>query len=255
MSTPDSHFPAPERLRLAIENHEFVLVYQPQIDVGEAESDISLIPQRYEGFLRWNIPGADPILPASFLRAAEKYRLLGALGRWSRRLACAEAAAWRKKGVRAGVAVNISPQELLPDFPASIAETLEAARLEPSALCLEFTGSVLLRDDTETFEALKTLRSWGIHLAVDNFGAGYASLSYLKSFPVTAVKIAPEFIAHLETDHSSMATVRAIIGLCKTEGLEVIACGVETTAQRDTLRAIGCTRMQGYLFGIPGPAL
>jgi EAL domain-containing protein (putative c-di-GMP-specific phosphodiesterase class I) len=259
MSVPAPDFPAPERLRLAIENHEFALVYQPQVELREEfRADGTAprtVPIRYEGFLRWNVPGADPLLPARFLRAAEKHRLMGAIGRWSRRQACAEAASWRKKGVAAGVAVNLSAQEITAEFPASIAETLEAARLEPTALCLELSASTLLRDDDATRGVLNTLREWGIHLAVDNFGTGYSSLSYLKQFPVDIVKIAPEFIAHIATNPPCAEMVRAILSLGQAQGMEVIACGVETEAQRDALRRLGCTRMQGYLFGMPGPVL
>ena len=189
--------------------------------------------------------------PGEFIPLAEGAGLIGELGAWVLRTACARAARW------AGlyVAVNLSPEQvrrpgLVDLVTAVLAETL----LPPSRLELEITEGILLHDAAATLATLGRLRALGVGIALDDFGIGYSSLSYLRRFPFSKLKVDRSFIAGIATDPGAAAIVRAVADLGRSLGIRVTAEGVETEEQLALLRAIGCDEAQGYLFGRPCPA-
>jgi EAL domain-containing protein (putative c-di-GMP-specific phosphodiesterase class I) len=168
------------------------------------------------------------------------------------RTACSEAATWP---AHIRVAVNVSPVQLKCDTLAlKIASALAASGLEPRRLELEITEAVLIRDDEAALSILHQLRSIGVRIALDDFGTGYSSLSYLKRFPFDKIKIDRCFVADIADSGGAPVIVQAVVNIASASNMTTVAEGVETEAQREMLRALGCTEMQGYLFSKPKPA-
>ncbi|MBL8588028.1 MAG: EAL domain-containing protein [Methylobacteriaceae bacterium] len=232
-------------LRLALVNGELEMHYQPLISL--ASNRVTAV----EALMRWTHPTRGPVSPGEFIPLAEQIGLIGQLGAWALRQACADAASWPDH-VR--VAVNVSAAQLradtlLVDVVAALAQSgLPARRLE-----IEITESVLLVDTAATLEKLQRLRSLGVHVAMDDFGTGYSSLSYLRRFPFDRIKIDQYFVRDLVSHEESAAIVRAIIGLGRSLRMDVTAEGVETEEQLALLRAEGCTDVQGWLFSKARP--
>jgi diguanylate cyclase (GGDEF)-like protein len=230
-------------LRLAIEREEFELHYQPLFDL--AENRIC----SFEALLRWNHPTMGMIAPADFIPVAEDTGLIVPIGAWVIRKACFEAARW-PENVR--VAVNVSPVQF---HRGSLNETILLALadsgLAPARFEIEITESVFLEGSEATLRLLHSLRSLGVRVALDDFGAGYSSLSYLLSFPFDKLKIDRSFIHNLLTREGASAIVRAITDLAHALNIETTAEGVEETAQLMELRAHGCSSVQGFLFAEP----
>ena len=237
-------------LRLAIERSELVLHYQPQVEAGSGRI-IGL-----EALVRWKHPQLGLIPPGRFVPLAEERGLIGALGRWVLRAACAQVAAWRSAGIlTVPVGVNVSaPQFRDTGFPVEISEVLKEYGMEAEMLELDLTESILMGDSDSTVERLRALRDMGLGLAVDDFGTGYSSLNYLRHFPVTRLKVDQSFVRDLEEDRNSANIVAGVISLAKSLGLTVIAEGVETRGQYAYLHEHGCDQLQGYLFSRPVPA-
>jgi EAL domain-containing protein (putative c-di-GMP-specific phosphodiesterase class I) len=237
-------------LRRACANQEFVLYYQPQV----RSSDGVVIGA--EALLRWNHPERGILAPAAFIEALAESAVAKEAGRWILTEACQTAASWRAKGlpnIRMGV--NLFPAQfrngtLLQDVEHALSES----GLPPDVLELEITENIALGREDGALAPLKTLRSMGIGIAFDDFGTGYASLSYLTRYPLTRLKIDRSFVQMIN-NHSSedTAIVRSIIVMGRNLGLEVVAEGVETTAQADFLRSEGCHELQGFLFSKPLP--
>jgi diguanylate cyclase (GGDEF)-like protein/PAS domain S-box-containing protein len=239
-------------LRRACVNQEFVLYFQPQI----RSSDSAVIGA--EALLRWQHPHRGILAPGAFIDALCESAVAIETGRWILTTACKTAASWRAKGLPAiRMGVNLFPAQfrngsLLQDVEHALSES----GLPPEALELEITENIALGREEGTLSPLKALRAKGIGIAFDDFGTGYASLSYLTRYPITRIKIDRSFIQKIGTQSAGedTAIVRSIIVMGRNLGLEVIAEGVETTAQADFLRAEGCPELQGFLFSKPLPA-
>jgi diguanylate cyclase (GGDEF)-like protein len=232
-------------LRAAAGQDELRLYYQPLVWLP----DRSLAGA--EALLRWQHPSRGLLLPRDFITVAEQSGLIVPLGAWALQEACRRAAGWQ----HGTVAVNLSASQLTDDsFPRLVADALAGTGLAPDRLCLEITESVIMDDLAGARAVLGRLKELGATLAVDDFGTGYSSLSYLRRLPVDILKIDQSFVSGLEHGAPDVAIVRAILELAQGLGLRVVAEGVETQRQHDTLVSLGCPEAQGFFYGRPEPA-
>jgi EAL domain-containing protein (putative c-di-GMP-specific phosphodiesterase class I) len=190
-------------------------------------------------------------MPDDFVPVAEDIGLIGPIGEWVLREACAEAANWPN---RIRVAVNLSPSQFRKTLVPTVIQALASSGLSASRLDLEITESVLLQNNDATMGMLRQLHDLGVRISMDDFGTGYSSLSYLHSFPFDKIKIDRSFVTDLEARSDRAAIVRAVAGLGCTLGMKTTAEGVETPEQLEWLRSEGCTEVQGFLFSQPRPA-
>jgi diguanylate cyclase (GGDEF)-like protein len=234
-------------LRRALERQEFVLFYQPKIEL-RSNRIVGV-----EALIRWQHPERGLIPPSEFLSIAEDCGLILPIGRWVLREACLQAQAWRQAGLAPiTVAVNTSALEFsAQDFLDNIRTTLKETNLEPRYLELELTESILMRDAEFTDSVLHALAELGVKLAIDDFGTGYSSLSYLNQFPIDNLKIDQSFVNRMTSNPDHATIVSAVISLGKSLKLRVIAAGVETPEQHAFLLAQHCDEGQGYYFGRP----
>ena len=236
-------------LRRAIERDELQMVYQPEVNLPDGRI------VAYEALVRWLHPTRGLLTPGDFLPLAEETGLIVGLGRWVLRQVCREMAVLRERGTVAADAVvwvNLSARELVQrDLPAVVAALMSETGTDPRLVGIEITEAVVMEDVEAVGAALRELRGLGMQLAIDDFGTGFSSLSYLRRFPVGALKIDRTFVSGLITDGEDGAIVRAVIGLGHSLGLTVIAEGVESGEQLAALRALGCDLAQGYYFGMP----
>ena len=239
-----------QSLRRAVEKNELLLMYQPQVALHTFEA------VTVEALLRWRRPDGRIAPAAEFIHAAEKTGLIHELTGWILHSAAAAAAAWRAAGWhRASVAINVSPQQFFEsDFVEHVARTLEATGLPASALELEITETVF-QTGPATVESLRRLRALGVQVALDDFGIGYSSLTSLEQLPITRVKLDRLLVAGVDTNPRSAAIVRSIVALCHGLGLQVVAEGVERSAQLDFLASCGPIGVQGYLAAHPVEAV
>ena len=234
-------------LRHAVEHGELFLLYQPQIDLASGKVACS------EALVRWQHPQLGTLTPDKFIPLADETGLIREVGSWVLGEATRQTRLWGERG-REGpvVAVNVSATQFRrPSFADEVAEAIENAGLKASQLGIEITETVLMEDVGTTTHALSRLKDMGVRISVDDFGTGYSSLSYLKRFPIDELKIDRSFVAGLNDDADNLAIVRTIIALGKALKLDVVAEGVESEAQLEFLRAMGCDRAQGYLLGRP----
>jgi diguanylate cyclase (GGDEF)-like protein/PAS domain S-box-containing protein len=237
-------------LRNALERNEFVLHYQPQVDLKTGQI------VGMEALIRWKHPELGMVPPNRFIGVAEDTGLIVPIGAWVMRTACLQNKAWQDAGLgRLRVAVNLSARqfsatELLP----GIEQVLEDTGLDPSCLELELTESLFMSDVTPAVDLLHRMKSLGVKLSIDDFGTGYSSFSYLSRFPIDVLKIDRSFVNDITHDANDAAIVASIITLAHNLRLSVIAEGVETAEQLDYLRHQGCDEMQGYYFSRPLPA-
>lgn len=234
-------------LRRAYEHGEFELFYQPQVRL----SDGALIGA--EALLRWRHPGKGIISPAAFLPALEKSPLAAKVGEWVVRTACKQAAEWRRAGeAKFRMGVNLFGAQFRDgDLARKVHAALAEAGLPPTALELEITENIILRHDEEMIPPLRELHEIGVGIAFDDYGTGYASLSMLKRYPLSRLKIDQSFTRGMCDSPADVAIVRAILYLGRSFGFGVIAEGVETEEQAARLRKKGCEEAQGFLFGRP----
>jgi diguanylate cyclase (GGDEF)-like protein len=233
-------------LRQAIANGEFSIQYQPVVDLR------SNAVSGCEALLRWRHPQRGMVSPAEFIPVAEEIGLISQLGEWVLSSACVEAASWPDH-IR--LAVNVSPVQFRNHTLAlHVASALASSGLAASRLELEITEAVLIRDDEAALAILHQLRAVGVRIALDDFGTGYSSLSYLQRFPFDKIKIDRCFISELAEPGGSSSIVQAVVNIASARNMTTTAEGVETEAQKELLRTLGCTEMQGYLFSAAKPA-
>lgn len=236
-------------LRTAIREHQFVLHYQPQVDRQGVITGV-------EALIRWNHPSRGLVAPADFIPVAEDTGLILPLGRWVIETACEQLAAWADWPQTAGlsIAVNVSVHQFRhPDFVEMVVDAIRRYGVRPHKLKLELTESLLAERMEVAVQKMGRLKKLGVSLALDDFGVGYSSLSYLKQLPLDQLKIDKGFVADVLTDPHDAAISRAIIALAQSLNLQVVAEGVETQEQRDFLAYQGCDQFQGYLFAPPLP--
>jgi EAL domain-containing protein (putative c-di-GMP-specific phosphodiesterase class I) len=236
------------QLHRALERNEFLLHYQPK--VGLASGAITGV----EALLRWNHPELGLVFPGRFIPILEDNGLIVQVGEWVLREACRQLKAWGADGVALGmpVAVNLSGRQLQQqDLDRCIKRIVSEAGLDPHLIELEITESVLMRNPEHATRLLRHLKEMGILLSVDDFGTGHSSLSYLRSFPLDALKIDRSFVKDLPQDNDGATIARAILALAHSLRLKAVAEGVETKAQKAFLSASGWDEMQGYHFSPP----
>ncbi len=237
-------------LRRALERDEFLLHYQPQIDM-DTGSVIGI-----ETLLRWQHPDLGLIYPDGFISIAEETGLIIPIGEWVLRAAVSQNKAWQDSGLpRVPIAVNISARQFQQqNLPGTIASILKGNGLRPECLELEITETVTMQDTEYTIETFRRLKEMRIPISIDDFGTGYCSLTYLRKYPFNKLKIDKTFIRDIDNSRHENAILKAIIGLGHSLDLKVIAEGVETSEQMELLHRYGCNGVQGYLFGKPMPA-
>jgi EAL domain-containing protein (putative c-di-GMP-specific phosphodiesterase class I) len=238
------------QMRHAIEYGEFVLYYQPKLDLRTGKV-ISV-----EALIRWQNPELGMVPPDTFIPVAERTGLITSIGHWVLGAACRQAAAWSDAGIELPLmSVNLSAVELRQEnITEQILATIAEAGLEPHQLELEITETALMQDVDASAALLKGLHGRGLHIAVDDFGTGYSSLNYLKRFSVDTLKIDRSFVRELAVNSDDGTVVAAIIAMAHRMGIRVVAEGVETEAQLGFLRSLQCDEVQGYLFAKPMPA-
>ncbi len=229
-------------LRQSMVDGGFDIHYQPLLDLGSNEVT------GCEALLRWRHPERGMVSPAEFIPLAEDIGLINELGDWVLQTACHEAAAWPSH-IR--LAVNVSPVQLKSQTLAlRIMGALAASGLPPDRLEIEITEAVLIHDDETALAILHQLRAIGVRIALDDFGTGFSSLSYLKRFPFDKIKIDRCFVSDIEVDGSA-DIVQAVVNIATSRNMTTTAEGVETEQQKQLLKKLGCTQMQGYLFSKP----
>jgi len=233
----------------ALERNEFVLHYQPKVDLASGRI-IGL-----EALLRWHHPTKGMILPDRFIPIAEESSLIVEIGNWVLHEACAQGRAWQQaEGRDLPIAINVSGRQIHNGLADTVRAALQSTKLPPHCLEIELTESAVMSNTDAAIEALASLRELGIRISLDDFGTGYSSLSYLKRLPVTGLKIDQSFVRDLVSDPDDSAIVRAIIVVGQELSLDVTAEGVETMEQVTFLKTHGCARAQGYVFSRPLPA-
>jgi diguanylate cyclase (GGDEF)-like protein/PAS domain S-box-containing protein len=238
-------------LRRAVEGVGFILHYQPKVSLRTGKT------VGWEALVRWQHPEGRLVVPAEFIPLAEDTGMIIPLGRWVLREACRQAKEWQDRypGLMATMNVNVSAHQFHhPALIEDVADVLEDTGLEPSSLCMEITESVAMEDAPFTAFVFRKLKELGVKLAIDDFGVGYSSLSYLRRFPVDAIKIDHSIVEGVERDPGNAAIVSAAITLAHAIDLEAIAEGVETEGEAAKLRTLGCDSGQGYYWWRPRPA-
>lgn len=243
-----SAFQLKSNLKKALKENEFVLYYQPKVNI-ETGNFIGV-----EALIRWISPEKGVISPAAFISLAEESDFILLLGEWILNKACAQIKEWEKLNIKIPIAINVSIKQLLKqDFAALVSKKLREYKISSEYLEIEITESVLSNHESLVRDTVSTLRSMSIKVSIDDFGTGYASFMYLKQFQADTIKIDKSFISHLPASQEDAAIVSAIIILASELGMNVIAEGVETQEQSDFLKSKGCTNLQGYLYSKPLP--
>ena len=249
---PQLHAEAEERrvlemaLRKALDRGELALACQPVVDTENGRL------RGFEALLRWNHPTLGAVPPSRFIPLAEETRLIAPIGEWVVRTACREAALWPEDMM---IAVNVSAEQLTnPAFVTVVASALAQSGLAPHRLALEVTESVFLREGTGATRVLEQIVDLGVRLSLDDFGTGYSSLGYLARTRFSAIKIDRSFVQSASRGvPEAIAIIRAVVAMASSLNMATIAEGVETEAELDMVRALGCTRIQGYYYGRPLP--
>jgi diguanylate cyclase len=236
-------------LQQALPLRQFELHYQPRVDV------VSGRVSSVEALLRWRHPHKGYVPPQTFIPIAEETGLMLPIGAWVVREACRQARLWQQSGLQMRVAVNVSAVQFRQaDLTRVVREALATEQLPANMLEIELTESAVMNNAEGSVATLEQLSQMGVVVAVDDFGTGYSNMSYLLRFPIDRLKIDASFVRGMTEDRHSMLIVKAIISLTHSLRMKVIAEGVETLAQLEQLRALGCDQCQGFLFGRPAPA-
>jgi len=232
----------------ALDVGELCLYYQPIVALPE----ISVT--RCEALIRWRHPTRGLLLPAEFIPLAEDTGMIVQVGTWVLQNACRQAQAWRRSGRGLGITVNVSPRQLAhAGFLEVVCDTLGESGLPPASLCLEITETAIIEHVERITPVLEALHKLGVQIAMDDFGSGYSSLTYLKELPLDIVKIDKSFVAGVLDSSEDRAIVKAILHLAQDTGRSVIAEGIETQALHSQLVGMGCELAQGYLYDRPKP--
>ncbi|PSJ18596.1 two-component system response regulator [Nitrosomonas supralitoralis] len=233
-------------LRNALQQNEFYLVYQPQLDITEGNF------QSVEALIRWQHPEQGIISPLDFIPLAEENGLIIPIGEWVLRTACAEAVQWHNNGQCLDVAVNLSPMQIKDsELVNKVLGILTETGFPPNQLVLEITEGALMEHNENTLTTLHTLRNHQIKIALDDFGTGYSSMNYLRRLPINYIKVDQSFVRDLLDNKDNLAIVRAMISLSMNLGFSVTAEGIETLRQAQVLKYFGCNALQGYYFSKP----
>ncbi|HET7846604.1 MAG TPA: bifunctional diguanylate cyclase/phosphodiesterase, partial [Acidimicrobiia bacterium] len=239
-----------ESLRRALERNEFVLNYQPKIDLRTGAITGA------EALIRWTHPNRGVVPPTQFIPVAEDCGLIRPIGEWVLREACLQARVWVEDGLPIPtMAVNVSAMELRDvNYLDVLFSVLRETGMDPNRLELELTESVLMRHAESAAIILQTLREQGVQVAIDDFGTGFSSLSYLRKFPIDALKIDQSFVSRVTEAGDDTSIVTAVISMAQSLRLRVVAEGVETLGQLEFLQAHACDEAQGFYFSRPLPA-
>ncbi|WP_188063441.1 putative bifunctional diguanylate cyclase/phosphodiesterase [Sphingobium sp. KCTC 72723] len=234
-------------LLLALQRDEFLLEFQPQIDIASGQAVTA------EALVRWAHPQRDMVMmPGAFVPVAEESGVIVALGDWVMGRVCETAARWAQTGVQQRIAINISTRELgQADFFLRLRHAIATHRAPPAMLELEITESLAMEMDPRILDQLSALRRDGVRIAIDDFGTGYSNLSRLRELPVDRVKIDRSLVRDIATSAEARTICSAVVGLIQGLGMEVVVEGIENQAQMDMLRVIGCTLFQGYHLAMP----
>jgi EAL domain-containing protein (putative c-di-GMP-specific phosphodiesterase class I) len=237
-------------LRRALEHDEFTLHFQPKVNLHTGEISGA------EALLRWDHPGRGAIPPSLFMPVAETSGLIQPIGRWVLHEACRQAAAWHRSGLRLpSIAVNVSAIEFTSTkFLDGVFDVLNGTGLDPRALELELTESVLMRHAESTNAILQALSAGGVQTSVDDFGTGYSSLTYLRKFPIHMLKIDQSFVREITASEGDSSVVTAVLNMAQSLNLRVVAEGVETPEELEFLQRHRCDEAQGFYFSPPLPA-
>jgi EAL domain-containing protein (putative c-di-GMP-specific phosphodiesterase class I)/GGDEF domain-containing protein len=238
-----------QECRRALQRNQFSLHYQPVVDIKQSRVVGA------EALIRWTHPELGNVPPSEFVPFLEQSGLMEEVGLWVLNTACREARQWQDQGLGdLTLAVNLSPVQCQdPNFGALVTRTLERHGLEPGRLELELTETAAMQDTAATQKLLEELRDLGVGVAIDDFGAGYSSLSYLKNLPFSKLKIDREFVTHIDTRRDSQAICSALVALAKGLDIKILAEGVERREELETLRSLNCPMIQGYYFSRPLP--
>jgi diguanylate cyclase (GGDEF)-like protein len=237
------------QLGQAVERDELELFYQPQFNLR----DRSLAGA--EALIRWRKPGVGLVPPSQFMPLVNVSPISGRIAQWVLETACRQGRAWEEQGHRVRLGVNLSPSQLQSgDLASAVRQVLADTGLSPALLELEVTEDILLEDDEAALAIFRRIQDLGVHIAFDDFGTGYASMTYLKKFKLDRLKIDQSFVRDLRTDSNDAAIVGCTVSLGKLLGLSIIAEGIEDAATADFLAGMGCEEGQGYWFGAPMPA-
>jgi EAL domain-containing protein (putative c-di-GMP-specific phosphodiesterase class I) len=234
-------------LRNALEGNEFEILYQPQVSFADGRM------LGVEALLRWHSREFGPVMPSTFIPIAEDTGLIVSIGEWVLLECCKQVAALQRTlGVECSVAVNISPRQFQQkNFPATVEHALLTSGLKAEQLELEITEQLLMVDSEESLEIMQRVRKLGVRFAIDDFGTGFSNMGYITRFAVDRIKIDRSFISRCDVDENSRAVTSAIIALAHSLKIEVVAEGVESEHQVQTLRQMSCDYAQGYYYSRP----
>jgi diguanylate cyclase (GGDEF)-like protein len=244
------HIQMESMLRKAIANNEFILFYQPKLDLGSGKVT------GVEALIRWDSPDVGMISPNKFIPLAEETGLILQIGEWALREACKTAKSWQTEGFDPiSVAVNLSPKQFRhKDIAQLVASVLKESGLEPEYLNLEITETAVMDNVETAIQRLTEIKGMGVEISVDDFGTGYTSISYLKRFPIDVLKVDQSFIKGIPQNTDDVAIVSAVIAMAHNLGMTVVAEGVETEEQMQYLAEHACDMIQGYFISSPLPA-
>ncbi|MDB5806741.1 MAG: hypothetical protein JWN73_4063 [Betaproteobacteria bacterium] len=236
-------------LRKALEGGQFDLYYQPQVDSRE------LRITGVEALIRWNHPTRGLLTAAEFITIAEDLGMMSNLTRWVLERACRDLRNWRDRGINLErMAINFSPRMIeKPDFVEDLMRTLARYGIAPSSIEVEITENMPFNNMEATTQVLNAISALGVRIAIDDFGVQYSSLNYLRSLPIDTLKIDRAFVMEIREHSDDSPIIKAIVAIAAGLGMNVVAEGVETAIQADFLKGLGCTQMQGYLYGHPQP--
>ncbi len=233
-------------LRVALENEEFFLVYQPTFNLSD------MTPTGMEALIRWNSPRRDVVQPDDFIGLLEETGLIVEIGRWVLDEACRQGVRWREAGHPIGIAVNVSARQLDGDeFVEDVRRSLSDSGLEREALTIEITETALMRDTDATIARLVAIKQLGVRIAIDDFGTGYSSMAHLQHFPVDALKIDRSFITQMTHNQEGETILNTLVQLGKALSIETLAEGIEQAHELSLLQGQSCDSGQGFLFARP----